>query len=216
MDKKTIVIIGAGNGVSAAVAKKFGSEGFQIALIARNINKLSPLENELSKQSINFKSFKANAAIHNQLSATLREIMRHFGGIDVLHYNAAALRKEPILQDEVHLLEEDFKVNVTGAFNAVQTVLPTMQDKSFGTILFTGGGFANHPDPNFGSLGIGKAALKNLSSSLHLALVNQGIHVGIVTINGYVSESSPVHTPSAIAELFWKHHSERDKAEYQI
>ncbi len=89
---------------------------------------------------------------------------------------------------------------------AVLQVLPDMQTLRRGTLLFTGGGFALTPDPRFASLSLGKAGIRSLAHQFSILLKDTPIRVGMVTVCGYVDPKSPKHTPTAIANEFWKLH----------
>ena len=115
---------------------------------------------------------------------------------------------ENVLETSFESLINDFQVNVAGALVAVQAILPQMQtSQKTGTILFTGGGFALYPQPDFASLSIGKAGLRSLAHTLGMALKPQGIKVGIITISGMVDEADPKYNPTAIAEEYWQFYS---------
>jgi short-subunit dehydrogenase len=93
---------------------------------------------------------------------------------------------------------------VAGLLTATRAVLPEFRAAGKGTVLVTGGGLSLQPLPEYGSLAVGKAGIRNLAQSLHLALKPENIRVATVTICGFVSVHSPVHNPPAIAAAFWK------------
>ncbi|MDQ6861378.1 MAG: SDR family NAD(P)-dependent oxidoreductase, partial [Verrucomicrobiota bacterium] len=98
-------------------------------------------------------------------------------------------------------LMSDLRTNVGGALASVQQVLPAMRAAKRGTIIFTGGGFALEPHPQFASVGIGKAALRNLALVLAKELAPEGIHVATVTIEGMVKRGT-AFDPEQIAQEF--------------
>lgn len=104
-------------------------------------------------------------------------------------------------------LMNDLRTNAGGALACVQQVLPAMRATKRGTIIFTGGGFALDPYPQFASVGIGKAALRNLALVLAKELAPEGIHVATVTIEGMVKRGT-AFDPTAIAELFVRLHQQ--------
>ena len=101
----------------------------------------------------------------------------------------------------------DFKINVAGALAATKAVLPVMQAKGQGTILFTGGGFSMYPSPDFGSLSLGKAGIRSLAKMLAEALKPDGIRVGTITICGTVKPEDDKYNPDQVAENYWDFHS---------
>jgi len=91
---------------------------------------------------------------------------------------------------------------VVGALIAAQACIPHMREAGQGMILFTGGGLALHPAPAYSSLAVGKAALRNLTKSLHDELKGDGIHVATVTIAGFV-QAGTYFDPAKIAEAYF-------------
>lgn len=213
---KVIVIIGAGPGIAQAVAKKFGMEGFSIALISRRKEKLEKLKNELIENGIDTHAFVGDAGDAESMKDAFNQIWEIWEHIDVVHYNVAKLKMVNIANETADGLTRDFKVNVAGVMTVVNLVASDMEKKSGGTILLTGGSFALEPNPDYGSLAIGKAGIRNLAGSLHAAFKPKNIFVGTVTVCGLVSPTAEKHTPKNIAEQFWKLYTDRNEFEIQF
>lgn len=213
---KVIVIIGAGNGISKSVAEKFGSEHFSVCLIARKKDKLEKITEELKEKGIDAHFFVADAGDSDTMKDAFDQIWEKFDFIDVLHYNVAKFKQVDIINETSDSLTRDFKINVGGMMTALKLVLPDMEKKSSGTVLVTGGGFALQPMPEYGSLAIGKAGLRNLSQSLHISLKNKNIFLGTVTVCGFVSKESEQRSPLMIADKFWQLYTERSDWEIQL
>ncbi len=213
---KVIVIIGAGPGIGQAVAEKFGTEGFSVALISRRKEKLEKLRNELAEKGIDAHAFVGDAGDAESMKDAFNQIWEIWEHIDVVHYNAAKLKMVNIANETADGLTRDFKVNVAGAMTMVNLVASDMEKKGEGTILLTGGGFALEPNPDFGSLAIGKAGIRNLAGSLHAAMKSKNIFVGTVTVCGYVKQDAEKHNPRNIAAQFWKLYTDRNEFEIQF
>lgn len=211
---KVLSIIGVGAGVSMAVAKHFGQQGYSVALISRNLEKLQGFVQTLAAEGIQALAFQADTYDSKSIQAALAQAEQALGATQVLLYNAAALRARNILLETPEQLEQDFKVNVSNALAAVKAVKDKMQAGE-ASILLTGGGFAMQPNPNYGSLSIGKAALRNLAFSLSQALQSKQIYVGTVTIAGYVKPDTD-HAPERVAEEFWELHQTRQAVEFVL
>jgi short-subunit dehydrogenase len=203
----TIAIVGAGKGISGSVAKRFGSEGFQIALIARNAEKLEGLKTELEGQGFTVRTYTADAGDAKTLSASLERVTADLGAPQVLVYNAMSSSVQGAVSLEPAALEADFRVNVSGALVAAKAVLPAMLEANRGTILFTGGGLALHPAPQYASLAVGKAGLRNLAFSLAQELEPKNIHVATVTVAGFVKPGT-AFDPDKIAAHYWRLHTQ--------
>ena len=115
------------------------------------------------------------------------------------------LRSTDLMSVTADELLQDYQVNVIRALISVQQVIEDMRQRQRGTILLTGGGYADAPEPQMASLGMGKAALRNLTLSLAKQLQSDGIRVATVTINGIIGSNSRFE-PKAIAESYWKLH----------
>lgn len=212
--KKSILIIGAGEGLSASVAEKFGKQGYRIGLISRSTDNLSHLAEKLSRLGIPAFSATADAGNRSALSRAIGQIKQQMGSIDVLFYNAAAVRAQDILTESAKSLSHDLLVNAGGALDAVKLLHEDLKQAK-GAVLITGGGLANYPHPMYGSISIGKAALHNLALQLHERLKADEIYVGTLTINNMMTADSPTHSPSLVTEQFWNLFIARDSAELE-
>ncbi len=202
---KVFVIVGMGEGNGMAIARRFGREGFAIAMIARNETKLQTYQATLKEEGLDSHYFIADAGDKTALKASFRALQDQLGSPEVMVYNAAVPRMQNVLETSFEDLVGDFQANVAGALVATQAVLPGMQQAAAkGTIIFTGGGFALYPSPDFASLSIGKAGIRTLANTLAAALKDQGIRVGTITICGTVDPADAKYNPDAIAEQYWQ------------
>ncbi len=202
-NNKVLTIIGMGEGISMAIAQKFGAEGFTIAMISRSDTNLSMYQKSLRQQGIEAYYYLADVANSTELVKSLEYIHESLGPTNVLVYNVAAARKTALMSVAEQDLLMDFKVNTLGALVASRAVVKEMEKNGGGKILFTGGGLATHPNYEYGSLSMGKAALRNLTFSLHEQLKAANIHVATVTVNGFVQQHDERYNPEAVAEQFW-------------
>jgi NAD(P)-dependent dehydrogenase (short-subunit alcohol dehydrogenase family) len=198
-------VVGMGPGVSMGVAQKFASEGYKIAMIARSVDKLSDYAGQFQPGSAI--GYPADAADPASLESAFNQIRAEMGAPSVLVYNAAVINQGPPTEIDPEQLVADFRVNVAGALAAAQQVIPAMRQAGRGTILLTGGGLALNPYPDYCSLAVGKAGLRNLAFSLHDYLKPSGIHVATVTIAGFVQPGTPF-APDRIAETYWQLHTQ--------
>lgn len=203
MTEKVIVIVGMGGGIAFGVAREFGKENFIVAMVGRNGKKLREYKDMLEADGIKSEFYIGNAADEFSLKDALKRIEEELGTPDVLLYNVANIKGVNLLEDTTEGMIHDFKMNVIGAVISAKEVIPGMKKRGSGCILLTGGGFALYPDPNYASLGIGKAGIRNLALSLSKAVEGSGIIVGTVTVCGIVDASNPVHNPANIASKFY-------------
>lgn len=203
-----LFLVGMGPGVSAAVARRFGREGFRVVAVARRADALAAQVQALRAGGVDAHAQVGDASDAAALAAALGQAEAIHGAADVLVYNAAGVRFKPLAELTAAELMADLQVSVGSALAAAQAVLPAMRARRAGTLLFTGGGFAFEPMPAMTSLGAGKAALRNLVFSLHAELAPAGIHAGTVTICGMVKPGT-AFDPDRIAESFWSLHAQR-------
>ena len=200
----TCLIIGAGSGNGLAIARMFGRKGFHLILASRDAHKRSKLIAELESEGIVAKGIDVDCADPGTVFSEVAKL----GPIDVLVYNVAAFTMAPPSSLDPKQVMTDITVNAVSALAAAQAVIPEMKAREHGTILFTGGGFALSPSVALASLGMGKAALRNLAFSFHDELRPYGIRAGTVTILGEVKPGTPFD-PGKIAEAFWLMHEDR-------
>lgn len=198
--------IGTGPGIGIATARRFAQEGFRVILSARNEGRVQALADGLKAEGFDAEALVVDASNTAAVAKLVAEVEEHYGPIDVLHYNAANLRKSDIAAQPTDTFVPDLAVNIGGALAATQAILPAMAKRTAGTILHTGGGFALYPSPDFLSLSIGKAGIRALVLGLFESAKAQGVHIGTVTVAANVAPDSK--EADAVAEHFWKLHSQ--------
>lgn len=211
--KPLLVIVGAGPGVSAGVARKFGSNGFRVVLIARTERSLQRSLEDLRQVQIESYGITADASDPDSVKAAFAQIENLYGATDVLVYNAAHIAPGDALSLTEQQLIDDLKVNTVGALTSAQQVIPDMIERKQGTLFFTGGGIALNPNPLYASLSIGKAAVRSLALSLAETLEPHGIYVGQVLIADHVQQGT-YYDPDRIADVYWELYNDRDRKEY--
>lgn len=209
---KLITIVGTGDRMGLALAQLFGKKGFTVAMISRSSEKLDRFQKQLHEEEIEAYYYTADVANEDDIRTVFGYIKGSLGNTDVLVYNAAVIRRSDLLEATSTQLLQDFRVNVIGAIIAAQEVLPAMEARKEGKIFFTGDGLSIHPNWQYGSLGIGKAGLRNAAFSLHQELKARNIHVATVTICGSINPQDEKYNPTAIAEQFWKLYLQKQEA----
>jgi NAD(P)-dependent dehydrogenase (short-subunit alcohol dehydrogenase family) len=198
---KSLIIIGYGPGLSSALATRFGAEGYTLGLVSRTRHDDSLTQ--LAEAGITAHFEAADAGDIPALQQALQRLSTKLGGVGTVVYNAAVLKATDILEVAPQHLVQEFSINVAAALGSVQALLTDLK-KASGAVLFTGGGLGTHPDPQYGSLSIGKAGLRSLASQLHQRLQPEGIYVGLLTITQGIRPGDPTYSPSALAEYFWQ------------
>jgi NAD(P)-dependent dehydrogenase (short-subunit alcohol dehydrogenase family) len=206
LDPKHLLLIGAGPGVGAAVARRFGREGFRATLVSRG-EASEEVAAGLRDEGVSASPLVSDVEDLDGYGATLRALYDAPDAPGVLIYNASALVPDGILTSTVDHLRETYDVDVIGGVVAAQIAAPVMRAAGSGTILFTGGGFADYPVPAFATISLGKAALRAAATLIAADVGGDGVHAASVTIVGQVTPGTPFD-PNSIAELFWTAHTD--------
>ena len=156
----TFLSIGSGPGMDLATAERFAREGFQVVLSARNEGKVRDLAEQLKAKGHKVEVRTVDAGDPASVAKLVEGVERDFGGIDVLHFNAASMRNQTLADQPRDSFNTDLAVNIGGAAVAAQAAAPKMLQRGSGSVLFTGGGFGLQPHPEYLSLSIGKAGHK--------------------------------------------------------
>lgn len=212
MDKKTIVVVGAGQGLGNHVAERFGKEDFRVVLMARNGQSLAAYQKQFENEEIETHIFEADASKPETLVAALVQVTQQFGTPDVLIYNVGiTAADDPATMDSAELVRH-YQMDVASAYACVRQVATDEFAGKNGTIIFTGGGLATHPMSQFIPLSLDKAALRTLAYILHDELQPRGIFVGTVTVCGSIGIDN-YFAPAQIAEAYWQMYKERGTCE---
>ncbi len=202
MTVKVCAIAGVGPGMGLSLCRRFGREGFHVAMIARTRSRLTDAAERLHADGIAHSIHVADVTDRKAVSAVFQRLGADVGAPEVLIYNAFhRMVCQPSMLTEQDVLES-VRVNVVGALHCVRQVASDMRYKGRGTVLFTGGGSAVDPPPQVAALGIGKAGLRNLCFSLARELEPHGVHVATVTIFDHINPGTHFD-PDRIAEAFW-------------
>lgn len=221
---KTIVVCGYGTGISHAVARRFGAEGFQVALVARNASKLEQAAKSLQDSGVTAKAFPCDLSDSSAIASLVARVRSAFGPITVLHWNAYASLAGDITRNDPAELRSLLDLGVISLVTAIQLALPDMRaSKDSPAILVTGGGYALY-NPQVdamaaqGAMGLSitKAAQHKLVGVLHQKLKAEAIYAGGVTVLGLVKGTShdrgnATIEPDAVAQRFWEMYGARSE-----
>jgi NADP-dependent 3-hydroxy acid dehydrogenase YdfG len=214
-----IAIVGAGPGLGLSIARRFGREGFAVALISRSAANLGSLTTELRRTGIEAAGFEADVRDRPALTGALAAAAQRFGPVDVLEYSPAPHGAPAglAMTDVLHVTPENVQPQVEfyvhGAIAAVQAVLDDMLARGHGTLLFTTGASSAVTMPPMGNVGIAGAGLRNYALALHAALAGHGVYVAHVPLAVYIGSGGPQTQPDTIAELYWDLYLTRDQPE---
>lgn len=232
---KVIAVFGAGTGLGVSVARRFGREGFRVALVARRRERLDALVAELAADGIEAAAFTADLGDSAAVPSVVAGIRERFGRIDVVEYAPVGgdMRFTPATELSGDTLRPLLDLYVLTPVEVIRAVLPELTERGDGAILVTQGGTAAEPAPYLSGVGPTMAATRNYLYSLGGELAGTGVHVGMLTIGAMIARSEahealtsgaftidlpegvtvPVVDPDTLAELYWDMYIKRDRVE---
>lgn len=210
--KKTIIVVGAGQGLGNGVAEKFGGNDFRVILMARSEEHLKEYAADFAAKGIEVHTQAADAADFDAFAQVFRKVVEIYGTPDVLFYNVGVTVADAEVEMTTQTLVDRYAVDVAGAYNCVRLVDTKEFAEKQGAILITGGGLALQPYAGYLPLSMDKAALRAMVQALAPVLKEKGIYIGTVQVTGTIG-SNDFYAPKTIAEEFWKLYSGRETNE---
>ena len=203
--------MGAGRGLGAAVARRFGTEGFEVGLLSRSQERVDALAAELAAEGITAQGYAANVRDSASLSAALERAGETLGPVEVLQYSPLPQKEflRPVLETTPADLAGAVEFSVYGPVTAVHQVLQGMRFLRRGTVLFVNGGSAVRPNPHVAGTSIAFAGESAYAQMLHEALAPEGIHVGQLVIPGAITPGHARTDPAVLADTLWAMHTQR-------
>lgn len=214
----SIAIIGAGAGLGAAVARRFGGEGLAVGLISRNQGRLDSLADALAKDGVQARGFSADVRDPSSLAAALDRVAELLGPVEVLQYSPLPHKDfmRPVLETAPADLVGPVEFSIYGSVAAVQAVLPGMRSLGRGTLLFVNGGSAVTPGRNVTGTSVAFAGQAAYAQLLHDVLGEEGIQVSQLIIPGQIIAGDAQKDPDVLAGHLWDLHAKRDRFRHMV
>ena len=220
--KERALIVGAGAGLSAALARRCAGEGMEVVLAARDTEKLGAIVEETGATTVACDAGRADEV--DKLFAAIDA-----GGerLDLVVYNASGRARGPVSELDPASVENAIRVTAFGGFLVARQAAQRMLRQGHGTILFTGASASVKGYPRSSSFAMGKFALRGLAQSLARELQPNNIHVGHIVIDGGIAKAGDPRAnergpdglldPDAIAESYLQlHHQHRSAWAWEI
>jgi NAD(P)-dependent dehydrogenase (short-subunit alcohol dehydrogenase family) len=204
---ETALIVGAGEGISASLARLFAQKGLRVALAARNPGKLDALCEETGA-----KAFACDATDADNVTRLFADVEKQIGALDVVVYNASQRARGPFVELAPADVAQSIAVSAFGGFLVAQQALQRMLPKQHGALLFTGASASIKGFSQSAPFAMGKFALRGMAQSLAREFAPQGIHVAHFVIDGGIRSSARTEPadrpdsmldPDAIALNYW-------------
>ena len=203
----TALIVGAGEGLSASLARLFAREKIKVALAARKIEKLGALCNETGARA-----FACDATNAEEVERLFGLVEREIGNPDIVVYNASARARGGLVDLVPSEVAQSIAVSAFGGFLVAQQAAIRMLPNKRGAILFTGASASVKGYPQSAPFAMGKFALRGLAQSMARELSPHGIHVAHFVIDGGIRSAARTEAPDrpdsmldpdAIALSYW-------------
>ena len=179
---KLALVAGIGPGIGAALARRFSAAGYRLALLGRNADFGTKLAAELGDANA-YACDVGNAA---SVETAMMALRRDLGEPDVLLFNAGSGSFGGIVDITPEQFEASWRVNALGSLLLSQAVIPAMQAKGDGAIIFTGATASRRGGPRSAAFAPAKAAQRALAESMARSLWPLGIHVALIIVDGIV------------------------------
>jgi NAD(P)-dependent dehydrogenase (short-subunit alcohol dehydrogenase family) len=192
-DARIALIVGAGSGLSAALARKASSEGLTPLLAARDIDKLAAVLAEVGGEA------KAcDASDPKSVAALFDWVTTSHGVPELVIYNASNRVRGPVAEVDPEAVRTAITITAFGGFLVGQAAVKAMLPRGSGTILFTGASASVKGYVNSSAFAMGKFALRGLAQSMARELAPKGLHVGHFVIDGGIGESADANAPDKL------------------
>jgi len=189
--KGIALIVGAGTGLSASLARALHGGGYEIALAARGMEKIEEL-----CESLNANGYQCDASKHSDVAALFRDIDGLPDELEVVVYNPSYRTRGPLVDLDPAEVEKTLAISAFGGFLVGQEAARRMLKRGGGAILFTGASAGVKGYPQSAPFAMGKFALRGLAQSMARELAPQGIHVGHFVIDGGIRSDKRPDDPS--------------------
>jgi NAD(P)-dependent dehydrogenase (short-subunit alcohol dehydrogenase family) len=202
----TALVVGAGAGLSASLARALVNDGIKVALAARTTNDLDALVKDIGGRA-----FTCDASKRGEVEKLFADLDASLGAPDVVIYNASFRTRGPFVELDPLDVEKSLAVTAYGGFLVAQQAARRMLPKKHGAILLTGASAGVKGYPQSAPFAMGKFALRGLAQSMARELSPQGIHVAHVVIDGGIKSARRAEAadnpdslldPDAIAESY--------------
>ena len=214
---KSVLIVGAGSGLSASLARLCASEKMKVILSARNIDKIKDL-----KKEINAETYQCNSSDIKSVSNLFKELDKSIGTPNLVIYNASSRPlRNSITELDPKQTQEAINITCFGAFLVAQEAAKRMLERKSGSIFFTGATAGIKGFANSSAFAMGKFGLRGLAQSVARELHPQNIHIAHFVIDGAIGKEPfgdyQTINPDEIAKTYLQfHHQDKSAWSWEV
>jgi len=229
------LIVGAGDYIGAAVARRFAAGGFHVCLGRRNVDALAPLVETIQGAGGRATAFALDARDEDQVAATFLRIENDIGPVEMALFNVGGNVRLPIRETGARLFRKVWESACLGGFLVGREAAQYMVPRGRGALFFTGATASIRGGSGYAAFASAKAGLRNLAQSLARELGPEGVHVAHLVIDAGVDtawvrarvresgrdpDASPPGTlmnPDSVAQAYWQLYSQpRDAWTFEL
>ena len=226
-DRKSVLVIGAGDATGGAIARRFAREGYAACVTRRTADKLAPLVERIRVEGGEAHAFGSDARKEEDMTALVERIERDVAPIEVAVFNIGANVRFDITETTERVYRKVWEMAALAGFLVGREAARVMTPRASGTVIFTGATASVRGSSGFSAFAGAKHALRALAQSMARELGPTGIHVAHVLIDGaidtrFIAENFPeryatksqdgILDPEAIAESYWQLHRQHRSA----
>jgi len=222
-EKKSVLVVGAGDATGGAIARRFAREGYIACVTRRQADKLEPLVQRIRADGGQAHGFGSDARNEDEVVALVERIEREIAPIEVAVFNIGANVRFDVTDTTERVYRKVWEMGALAGFLMGREVARAMAPRGRGTMVFTGATASLRGSAGFAAFAGAKHALRALAQSLARELGPQGIHVAHVVIDGaidtqFIAENFPeryalkdsdgILNPDHIADAYWQLHQQ--------
>ncbi len=233
--KNAVLLVGAGEGIGAAVARRFAEGGYQVCIVRRDAGKSKALVDELAAKGVHLRVFSADARKEDEVQKLFAEVENDVAPIELCLFNAGANVNKPLLETTDKLFFRAWELACFAGFLVGREAARYMTGHGRGTILFTGATASIRGGKGFAAFSSAKFGLRAVAQAMARELGPMNIHVAHLLLDAAV-DSEAIHRrlkatgveasaipadsltmTSSIADVFWfLHHQSRDGWSHEL
>jgi NAD(P)-dependent dehydrogenase (short-subunit alcohol dehydrogenase family) len=223
MADKAVIVIGAGDALGGAIARRFAREGFAAVIVRRNADQLEPLAQAIREAGGEAHPFGVDARKEEQMVELFQRVEAEIAPVEVCVFNIGANVRFPVVETTARVYFKVWEMAAFAGFLTGREAARRMTARGRGTILFTGATASVRGSNGFAAFAGAKHALRALAQSMARELGPQGVHVAHTIIDGaidtaWIAENFPeryaakaqdgILNPEHIADAYWMLHAQ--------
>jgi len=227
MNKGVAFVVGAGDYIGSAVARKFAAKGFEVCMARRNGDRLQPAIEEIERAGGVAHGFAMDARDEDQTAATIAKIEQDIGPLEFVLFNVGGNVNFPIVETTTRVFTKVWQMGCLAGFLTGREAAKYMLPRGRGSIFFTGATASVRGGPGYAAFASAKFGLRALAQSMARELGPRNIHVAHLVIDAGVDtawvrerisasgrdpEEMPLMNPDSIADTYWTLHGQAPDA----